>query len=336
MITPGGNFRRSSPQNHPDRSHRIQTQQHQRSPLRQSSPFPSNREKLATKPPHREHSPARPIAPRSPPRGPASFRAPTGPGKSRNFSTPKLSPANNKLGPSASRPIIENTGPIQPPSGPRGYVPRGGSNLRAGRGNFGGDRTSKSDTSSWGAAPPSRAGSGTEPNRIPIETHKSGNTPANNTQKKSSPSIPTAPSSAPNTNILSGNVPTGPRAGVSSRPNIGYQHSSVHGRSGRSTSVTSNNRPQISLTNSVSIIPSGRIDPTATGISSDIAMRLKRKEEEEELLRSELHAKEEKLRQSLKHWDKLSRDSIAMGLRSDLSEKHVRTLAGESIGGNAF
>jgi hypothetical protein len=65
-------------------------------------------------------------------------------------------------------------------------------------------------------------------------------------------------------------------------------------------------------------------------------MRLKKTEEETERLREELRAKEEKLRKSLKTWDKLERDSKAMGLRSELSERHVRVLAGEGVGGAAF
>lgn len=84
------------------------------------------------------------------------------------------------------------------------------------------------------------------------------------------------------------------------------------------------------------IIPGGRIDPTATGLSSDVATRLKKREEEEQSLREDLKAKEEKLRKSLKTWDKLSRESASMGLRSELSERHVRLLAGEGVGGAAF
>jgi hypothetical protein len=84
------------------------------------------------------------------------------------------------------------------------------------------------------------------------------------------------------------------------------------------------------------IIPGGRIDPTASGVHADVASKLKKKEEEAELLREELNTKQERLRQSLKGWDKLSRESAAMGLKSELSERHVRMLAGEGVGGAAF
>ena len=84
------------------------------------------------------------------------------------------------------------------------------------------------------------------------------------------------------------------------------------------------------------IIPGGRIDPTATGVNSDTAAKLTRKQEEEEVLRGELHVKQEKLRTNLKEWEKLRRDSEAMGLKTELSEGHVRMLAGEGVGGAAF
>lgn len=84
------------------------------------------------------------------------------------------------------------------------------------------------------------------------------------------------------------------------------------------------------------IIPGGRIDPTVSGISTDLATRLKKKEEEAEVLREELKHKQEKLRKGLKHWDRLSRESASMGLKSELSESHLRVLAGEGMGGKAF
>jgi Skp family chaperone for outer membrane proteins len=84
------------------------------------------------------------------------------------------------------------------------------------------------------------------------------------------------------------------------------------------------------------IIPGGKLDLTASGVSPDVASRLKKREEEEQGLREDLKSKEEKLRKSLKNWDKLSRESGSMALRSELSERHVRMLAGEGVGGAAF
>jgi len=90
------------------------------------------------------------------------------------------------------------------------------------------------------------------------------------------------------------------------------------------------------MANLPQIMPGGRIDPTASGIAPDIAARMKKRGEEAAILRAELYAKEEKLRKGLKTYEKLSRESASMGLRSELSERHVRMLAGEGVGGAAF
>ncbi len=90
------------------------------------------------------------------------------------------------------------------------------------------------------------------------------------------------------------------------------------------------------MANLAQIIPGGRVDPTSSGIQPDVVLRLKKREEEAEVFRESLHTKQEKLRQSLKEWDKLSREAAAQGLRSELSERHVRMLAGEGMGGAAF
>lgn len=84
------------------------------------------------------------------------------------------------------------------------------------------------------------------------------------------------------------------------------------------------------------IIPGGRIDPTASGVTPEVAARLKKRQEEEVVLRKELNTKQEKLRQDLQIYARLERESAAAGLRSELSERHVRALAGEGVGGAAF
>jgi hypothetical protein len=90
------------------------------------------------------------------------------------------------------------------------------------------------------------------------------------------------------------------------------------------------------MANMPQIIPGGRIDPTMSGMTAEVGLKLKRREEEAEVLREDLNAKQEKLRQSLKVWDKLKANSAEAGLRSELSERHVRMLAGEGVGGAAF
>lgn len=269
----------------------------------------------------------RPVAPRSPPRGPAGFRAPTGPSGGRNFAVPSPSASSTNAAVSMSaHSRSENAGPVIPPSGPRGYVPpaRGGYSIRGGRGGFGSDRISRPDTSAWGAAPPSRPAA-----EAPTKGVALASRPAPTPSIPSGPavSVPTGPS---------GGIPTGPRAGVPSRPAIQHSSSVYNSRPNAALSNNSGPRPHPAMANLPQIIPGGRIDPTASGIPSDVVARLKRKEEEAELLREELHTKQEKLRQGLKGWDKLSRDSQSMALRTELSERHVRMLAGEGVGGAAF
>ncbi|KAL2066682.1 hypothetical protein VTL71DRAFT_2754 [Oculimacula yallundae] len=326
--TSGNTSRRSSPPIHPDRMHLTQPvvrDSRPRSPLiRERSPpiqIPF-REKDSAKSTPRERSPVRPVAPRSPPRGPAGFRAPTGPSGARNFTAPVHT----------TMPIhtSNHSTPVVPPAGPRGYVPpvaRGG--YRGGRGSFGSDRNSRPDSSSWGAAPPhrgppeivTRAPAPATHNTRPIQTPSpvSSSTP-------SVTSVPTGPAV----------IPTGPRAGVPSRPPILQHSSSVYGRSPSISIANNGPRAHPALNNMPQIIPGGRIDPTATGMTPDITSHMKKLEEEEDILRAKLYSKEETLRQSLKQWDKLSRESAAMSLRTELSERHVRQLAGEGVGGAAF
>lgn len=199
--------------------------------------------------------------------------------------------------------------------------------MRGGRGSFGNDRVSRPDASSWGAAPPSRPAPSVAIRASPPTSRPTPTPSPSNplTPVATIPSAPTGPAAG---------IPTGPRAGVA-RPQL--QHSSVvYGRGPLSAPVNTGPRPHPAMAGMPQIIPGGRIDPTATGIPNDVAQRLKRKEEEAEILREELHAKQEKLRQSLKGWDKLSRDSASMALRTELSERHVRMLAGEGVGGGAF
>ncbi|KHJ33342.1 putative serine arginine repetitive matrix protein 1 protein [Erysiphe necator] len=332
-----GTPRRLSPPTHSDRVNHPQGPSKQRSPLPKVSPGFSHRERDSIKQPNREHHSIRSSAQKSPPKGPASLRTSTGSVGSRNFTAPTPTSISSRLTTVTPRPKIESPVPLAPPVGPRGYVPRGGSSNRGGRGSFMGDRAGKSDTSSWSTSTPDHKPSGPESIRNSLKLPKSGTKLTIDTPKTPSPSQPSNPPVTSAPSGPSSGVPTGPRAGISSRSNLSYQHSSsMYSRSIKLVSNHCGNRPQITLANTVSIIPSGRIDPTANGIAPEIVAKLKRKEEEEEVLRAELNSKEEKLRKSLKHWDKLSRDSRAMGLRSDLSEKHVRTLAGEGDRRDAF
>lgn len=88
------------------------------------------------------------------------------------------------------------------------------------------------------------------------------------------------------------------------------------------------------------IIPGGKIDPSlvpaTTGVTRELEPHHRRLKDEEERIREEVRAKEEKLRKSLRLWDKLERESKAFELKSDLSEKSLKNIAGEGMGGAAF
>lgn len=88
------------------------------------------------------------------------------------------------------------------------------------------------------------------------------------------------------------------------------------------------------------IIPGGKPDPNlaplTTGVTKELEPHHRRLREEEERVREEIRARQEKLRKNLRIWDKLERESKAFELKSDLSEKSLKNLAGEGLGGAAF
>jgi Skp family chaperone for outer membrane proteins len=91
------------------------------------------------------------------------------------------------------------------------------------------------------------------------------------------------------------------------------------------------------IANLPQVIPGGKVDPNYySPVPKDLESRIKRNDEDLERMYADLHAKEEKLRKGLAQWDKLARESTSMGLKAELSERHVRMLAGEGVGGAAF
>lgn len=76
--------------------------------------------------------------------------------------------------------------------------------------------------------------------------------------------------------------------------------------------------------------------PSVLGVTREIEPHYRKLRDEEEKLRDELQAKQERLRKSLYNWDRLERDSRAWEMRSDLSEKSMKNMAGEGMGGAAF
>ncbi|EQL04128.1 serine/arginine repetitive matrix protein 1 [Ophiocordyceps sinensis CO18] len=243
---------------------------------------------------------------KSPPRGPAALRMPpTGPASNRgvNASIPSPAPSTSRHPQAAGAAAphrSDATSPTIPPSGPRGYVPPS-------RGAYG----SRSVRGGW-SQPPSRQMSGVSP----LST-SGGPSPIPTGPRSASTNIPfssTAPQQRPF------NPPTGPSA--------------PHGF-GQRQSLAQN-----LLATMPPIVPGGKLDPPMTpltlGVTRDLEPHYRKLRDEEEKLRDELRAKQEKLRKSLYVWDKLERDSRAWELRSDLSERSMKNLAGEGMGGAAF
>jgi len=88
------------------------------------------------------------------------------------------------------------------------------------------------------------------------------------------------------------------------------------------------------------IIPGGKPEPSlstlTTGLTKELEPHHRKLKEEEERIREEMRLKQERLRKNLRLWDKMERDSRSFELKSDLSERSLKNLAGEGLGGAAF
>lgn len=88
------------------------------------------------------------------------------------------------------------------------------------------------------------------------------------------------------------------------------------------------------------IIPGGKAEPSLstlrTGLTKELEPHHRKLKEEEERVREQIRLKQEQLRKSLRAWDKSERDSKSFELKSDLSERSLKNLAGEGLGGAAF
>ena len=150
----------------------------------------------------------------------------------------------------------------------------------------------------------------------------------------SPPVLPTGPSG----------IPTGPRAATSS--SAAASPSLTSKPFNPPTGPASHGTPQRQslaqnlIASMPPIIPGGKLDPAAvplsTGVTKDLEATHRKHKEEEERAREALKATEERLRKNLRVWGKLERESKNFELRSDLSERSLKNLAGEGLGGAAF
>jgi len=83
------------------------------------------------------------------------------------------------------------------------------------------------------------------------------------------------------------------------------------------------------------IIPGGKVDPSQLPpYETDPKQRAAR--DEEERIRQELMAKQEKLRRTLRQWDKLEREARACEMRTEATERSLKKIVGEEVGGVGF
>ncbi len=111
-------------------------------------------------------------------------------------------------------------------------------------------------------------------------------------------------------------------------------------RTGRGPSSMASSAPSLAqqiMANMPALVPRGRLDPLLqTGIVRDLDQHYRRLRDEEERLRVELETKQERLRKQLRSWDKMEREARGFELRSELSEKSLKTISGEGMSGAAF
>lgn len=141
------------------------------------------------------------------------------------------------------------------------------------------------------------------------------------------------------------NIPTGPRsASISAASGPSPINSKpFNPPTGPASAPTPPSRPSLaqSLLNTMPpIIPGGKADPSlstlTTGLTKELEPHHRKLKEEEERIREEIRLKQERLRKNLRLWDKMERDSRSFELKSDLSERSLKNLAGEGLGGAAF
>lgn len=140
-------------------------------------------------------------------------------------------------------------------------------------------------------------------------------------------------------------VPTGPRA--TTTPTQGRPFNPPTGPAAGANAVATgpaaSSRPTLAqglMSSMPPIVPGGKLDssmaPLVSGVTRDLDAHYRKLRDEEDKMREDLRAKSDRLRKSLYLWDRLGRESRAWEMRSDLSERSMKNLAGEGMGGAAF
>jgi len=88
------------------------------------------------------------------------------------------------------------------------------------------------------------------------------------------------------------------------------------------------------------IIPGGRLSPSSTplvlGVTKELEPHTRKLRDEEEKIREDLYAKQDRLTKSLQEWNKLDREAKIWHSRSELTEQNLKTISGDGVGGAAF
>lgn len=89
------------------------------------------------------------------------------------------------------------------------------------------------------------------------------------------------------------------------------------------------------------LLPGGKADPAqlaadTLGVLPEHQAHTQRLKEEEERIREDKYAKEERLRRGLADWDRMRREARVMELRDRLAEETLKKISGEGTSGAAF
>ncbi|KAF7186075.1 hypothetical protein HII31_12602 [Pseudocercospora fuligena] len=285
--------------------------------------------------PRREDDAPVPAA-RAPPTGPSSQRGPA------TSMAPPTGPAATPQGPRAGG----------PPMGPRGGMSGRGDFSSRGRGGFGGDFAPRgrggfsSFRGGRGGAPPAGpsgfagnrsvsetfnppSGPGGQPPSGPRNSFSQASPPlgpASFSRQPSSSTAPTGPRSqrfepTNGTTAAMPDAPTGPRAGRRPTEHSINSMTVPTGPSGNSSA----SRVHPALADLPKIVDGGqKMEPVVD------RSKLNKLEDEAERLRKQIEDKETKKRKSLREWEKMSRETEAAALRSELAEEALRSINGEA------